>query len=146
MANKHYDCDILIVGAGISGCTLAERFSNVLNKKVVVLEQRNYVGGNCADYIDSNNILVPSYGPHYFHTNNEAVWAYVNNFSDWEPYEHRVLSFVDGLFVPIPVNITTINTLFDLKIKNTEEMHAWLEKERIIFNNPKNSEEVSLST
>lgn len=137
--------DIIIVGAGISGATLAERYASQKNKKVLVLEKRDHVGGNCYDYYDKDGILVSKYGAHLFHTNYPDVWEYVNRFSDWAPYRHRVLSFVDGILVPVPVNITTVNKLFNLDIKNKEEMKRWLRKQIIPIKHPQNSEESALS-
>src|SRR5689334_10302768 len=102
---------ILVVGAGISGATIAERYATQLNKKVLIVEKRNHIGGNCYDYYDKAGVLVAKYGAHIFHTSFEDVWKYVNTFSEWIPYVHRVLSFVDGKLVPVPVNITTVNEL-----------------------------------
>lgn len=137
--------DIIIVGAGISGATLAERYATQQNKKVLVLEKRDHIGGNCYDYTDDAGVLVSKYGAHIFHTSFEDVWEYVNLFSKWTPYEHRVLSYVDGKLVPVPVNITTVNMLFGLNIKNEEEMIEWLKKNTPIIPEPKNSEEMAIS-
>ncbi|MFA5155467.1 MAG: UDP-galactopyranose mutase [Patescibacteria group bacterium] len=137
--------DIIVVGAGISGCVIAERFSNISNKKVLVLEKRDHIGGNCYDYVDSNNILVSKYGAHLFHTNYDDVWEYVNMFGDWIAYKHKVLSFVDNQLVPVPVNIKTVNTLLNLNMTTEEEMVEWLNEHRLNINNPKNSEEAALS-
>jgi len=137
--------DIVIVGAGISGATLAERFANKLNKKVLVLEKREHIGGNCYDHIDEAGILVSKYAAHIFHTSYEDVWQYVNKFSRWHPYFHKVLSKVDGKLVPIPVNITTVNTLFNLSLKNEEEMKSWLAGQVVKIDHPKNGEESALS-
>jgi len=136
--------DVVIIGAGISGAVLAERYANVLNKQVLVIEKRDHIGGNCYDYVNSDGILVSKYGAHLFHTNYEDVWQYIQKFSEWYPYEHRVLSYVDGMFVPIPVNITTVNKLFGLKIKSEAEMKNWLQKNTLNFPSPKNSEEAAL--
>ncbi len=136
--------DIIIVGAGISGVVLAERFANVLNKKVLVLEKRNHVGGNCYDYINSDGILVSKYGAHLFHTNDDDVWGYVQKFSEWYPYEHRVLSYVDNILVPVPVNITTVNKLLGLSIQNENEMQQWLDENTEKISDPQNSEEAAL--
>jgi len=137
---------VLIVGAGISGATLAERFANELGKKVVILEARNHIGGNCYDYYNEDGILTPKYGPHFFHTNDTAVWKYVNKFSEWTPYEHRVLSSVDvkGTLVPVPVNIHTVNLLFGLELKNEKDMQKWLEDNTKKNDSPVNSEEAAL--
>jgi UDP-galactopyranose mutase len=139
------DYDIIIVGAGISGAVLAERYANVLNKKVLVIEKRDCLGGNCHDFINEIGLLIPKYGPHLFHTDHEDVWEYLSRFSDWLPYQHRVLSFVDDQFVPIPVNITTVNKLLKLNLQTKAEMTAWLTKNAVPVNQPRNSEEVALS-
>jgi UDP-galactopyranose mutase len=136
--------DIIVVGAGISGATLAERYASI-GKKVLVVESRNHIGGNCYDYYNSDGILISKYGAHLFHTNHEDVWKYINRFSKWYFYEHRVLAKIDGVLVPIPVNITTVNKLFGLQIKTEKEMDDWLSKNQIRFENPKNGEEAALS-
>jgi len=139
---KHYD--ILVIGAGISGAVIAERYASA-GKKVLIIEKRNHIAGNCFDYIDENGILVSKYGAHLFHTNDEEVWDYVNFFSDWYDWEHKVIARVDGKTVPIPVNITTVNTLFDQQISTEAEMTAWLETNRIQFEKPANGEEAVLN-
>lgn len=136
--------DILIIGAGISGSVLAERYANS-GKKVLVLEKRDHIAGNCYDYIDQNRILVSKYGAHLFHTNFEEVWEYVNRFSKWYPWEHKVLAKVDGQLVNIPINITTVNQIFGLNIQNEEEMKGWLEANRIQIENPSNGKEAVIS-
>lgn len=137
--------DIVIIGAGISGATIAHRYATEKNKKVLIIEKRDHIGGNCYDYYNEDGILVSKYGAHLFHTNLEDVWEYVNRFSEWCPYEHRVLSSVDGKLVPVPVNITTVNTLFRLHITSEEEMKEWLEQNTEKIENPQNSEEMALS-
>lgn len=137
--------NIVIIGSGISGITLAERFANVLNKKVIVIEKRDHIGGNCYDYINDAGILVPKYGPHYFHTNDEDVWKYVSQFTKWHYYEHRVLSCVDGKYVPIPVNIDTVNSILRLNIQTEKEMIKWLKSNCKKIDNPENSEQSALS-
>ena len=136
--------DILIIGAGISGSVLAERYAST-GKKVLILEKRDHIAGNCYDYIDENGILVSKYGAHLFHTNFEEVWEYVNRFSKWYPWEHKVLAKVDGQLVNIPINITTVNTIFGLNIKNEEEMKDWLEANRVQIENPSNGKEAVIS-
>jgi len=121
---------IVIVGGGITGLTLAERFANEAGKKVLLIEKRDHIGGNCYDFINKNGILVSKYGPHIFHTNEENVWKYVEKFAEWEKYEHRVLSKVGEKLVPVPVNIKTINLLFGVDLKSGEEMKGWLETKR----------------
>lgn len=137
--------DIVIVGSGISGATIAERYARVLNKKVLIIEKRNHIGGNCYDFYDDAGILVSKYGAHIFHTNNEYVWKYLQEFSSWRPYVHTVLSSVGDLLVPIPVNITTVNLLFGLHIQTEKEMQDWLATQIIAISHPNNSEESALS-
>jgi UDP-galactopyranose mutase len=139
--------DVCIVGAGLSGAVIAERYASVLKKSVLVLEKRDHIGGNCYDYVDEETgIRVSRFGAHLFHTVNRRVWDYVHRFSDWTPYEHTVLGLVEGKHVPIPVNIDTVNMLFDLKIKDSTEMDEWLKKEQVHYDHePKNSEEMALS-
>lgn len=137
--------DILVIGAGISGITIAERYANFLNKKVLIIDKRDHIGGNCYDYYNDIGILVPKYGPHFFHTNNEEVWEYVSKFTEWHPYEHRVLARVLDMEVPVPVNITTVNKLFNLNIKSPEEMDRFLESERCIVEEVLNSEHSAIS-
>jgi len=139
---KHID--ILIIGAGISGAVLAERYASI-GKKVLIIEKRNHIAGNCYDYVDENGILVSKYGAHLFHTNEESVWEYVNKFSEWYPWEHKVIARVDNKTVPIPVNITTVNELFETKITNEDEMKTWLEEHRSPIANPSNGEDAVLS-
>ena len=134
----------LIVGSGLSGATLARKLAND-GEKVLVIDKRNHIGGNVYDYVDADTgIRISKYGAHIFHTNNEDVWSFVNKFSVWLPYEHRVLSYVNHKLVPVPVNITTINRLFNLSIDNEYKMNAWL-SEKQIKNTIKNSKDAALS-
>ena len=146
-ANRIEDYDVCIVGAGLSGAVIAERYASQLDQKVVVIEKRNHIGGNCYDYIDDETgIRVSQYGAHLFHTINKRVWNYVQRFSEWTKYEHEVVGIVDGKHVPIPVNIETVNTLFGLSITSTEEMDQWLTQEQVKYDHPpRNSEEMALS-
>lgn len=136
--------EIVIIGAGISGAVLAERYASI-GKKVLVIEKRNHIAGNCYDYIDENNVLVSKYGAHLFHTKEEDVWKYVNKFSKWYDWEHKVIAKVDGQLVPIPVNITTVNRLFGLKLSTEKEMEDWLEANRIPIDEPKDGREAVLN-
>ncbi len=136
--------DIVIVGAGISGATIAERYANVLNKKVLVIEKRNHIGGNCYDYYNKDGLLISKYGAHLFHTNYEDVWKYVNKFSEWYGYKHKVKSYVDGKLVPVPVNIDTVNIIFNKNICSEKEMKNWLKQNTEKIDNPQNSEQSAL--
>ncbi|MBX6422898.1 UDP-galactopyranose mutase [Thermosulfurimonas sp. F29] len=111
----------IIVGSGFAGSVLAERIANILNKKVLVIEKRNHIGGNCYDYRDKTGIIVHKYGPHIFHTNYKEVWDYVSNFTDWRIYYHKVLAFVDGQKIPIPFNLNSIYQIFSPSLANKLE-------------------------
>jgi UDP-galactopyranose mutase len=102
---------ILVVGAGITGITLAQRLGEA-GHRVVIVEKRSHIGGNCYDRTDEAGILVHEYGPHIFHTGNRAVWDYLSRFTAWIGYRHRVLSFVDGRLVPMPFDLDSLGMLF----------------------------------
>ncbi len=108
--------DYLIVGAGFAGSVLAERLASQSNKKILIVDTRNHIGGNAYDQYNEAGILVHKYGPHIFHTNSRDVFAYLSHFTDWRRYEHRVLASVDGQLVPIPINLDTINKLYGLNL------------------------------
>src|SRR5687768_5940317 len=112
--------DYMIVGAGFAGSVLAERLASVANKKVLLVEQRDHIGGNAYDYYNNHGILVHKYGPHIFHTNSKKVFDYLGQFTPWRPYEHKVLASVDGQFVPMPINLTTINKLYGLNLSSDQ--------------------------
>lgn len=104
--------DYLIVGAGFAGSVLAERLASRLNKKVMLLDKRNHIGGNAYDLYNEDGILIHKYGPHIFHTNSPEVFEYLSRFTEWRPYQHKVLASVDGQNVPMPINLDTINRLY----------------------------------
>ncbi len=108
--------DYLIVGAGFAGSVLAERLASQLDKKVLLIDKRNHIGGNAYDRYDQDGLLVHTYGPHIFHTNSLQILEYLSQFTAWRPYQHRVLASVDGRLVPIPINLDTINTLYGLHL------------------------------
>src|SRR5689334_25296536 len=108
--------DYLIVGAGFAGSVLAERLASQAGKKVLIIDKRNHIGGNTYDYYNKDGILVHLYGPHIFHTNSKEVYDYLGKFTTWRPYEHRVLASVDGMLVPIPINLNTINKLYNTNL------------------------------
>jgi UDP-galactopyranose mutase len=112
--------DYLIVGAGFAGSVLAERLATQANKKVLIIDKRDHIAGNAYDYYNNDGILVHKYGPHIFHTNSKDVFEYLSQFTDWRPYEHKVLGSVDGQLVPIPINLNTINTLYGLNLCSSE--------------------------
>lgn len=104
--------EYVIIGAGYAGSVLAERIATQLGKKVLLIERRSHIGGNCYDFKDENNILIHKYGPHIFHTDNKRVWDYLSGFTDWDNYHHEVLAMVDGKKVPIPFNLNTLHQVF----------------------------------
>jgi UDP-galactopyranose mutase len=116
---------IIVVGAGLAGCVIAERFASI-GKKVLLIEKKNHIGGLCWDHYDDNGIMIQEYGPHIIHTNSHEVWSYLSNFTDWNYYVHKVLTFVEGQEVPFPVNYDTKEMLalppgsnvFDLFYRN----------------------------
>src|ERR1051326_9201082 len=117
--------DYLIVGAGFEGTVLDERLASQANKKVLLVEKRNHIGGNAYDCYDQAGILIHKYGPHIFHTNSAEVFDYLSRFTDWRQYQHKVLAHVDGQLVPIPINLDTINKLYGLNL-NSFQMEEFL--------------------
>jgi len=101
----------IIVGAGLAGSVMAERIASQLGERVLVVERRRHVGGNCYDEVDDNGILVHRYGPHILHTDSEEVFHYLSGFSEWREYQHRVLGFIDGTKVPLPFNLNSMRML-----------------------------------
>ena len=112
--------DYLIVGAGFAGSVLAERLASKAGKKVLIIDQRNHIGGNAYDYYNKDGILVHKYGPHIFHTNSKDVFEYLSQFTPWRQYEHKVLASVDGQLVPIPINLNTINQMYGLNLSSDQ--------------------------
>lgn len=104
--------DWLIIGAGLTGSTLAERIASQRGERVVIVDQRDHIGGNVYDEYSKYGILTHKYGPHIFHTNNQNVFEYLAQFTVWQPYQHKVLGCVDGKLVPLPFNLNSIDALF----------------------------------
>jgi UDP-galactopyranose mutase len=118
--------DYLIVGAGFAGSVLAERLASQHGARVLIIDRRDHVGGNAYDEPNEAGILYHKYGPHIFHTNSEQVWDYLSQFTQWRPYEHRVRATVRDKLVPIPINRTTLNELFDLDLQTDDEAADYL--------------------
>ncbi len=110
--------DYLIVGAGFAGSVLAERLARGSDKKILLVDRRPHIGGNAYDCYDDAGILIHRYGPHIFHTNSREVFEYLSSFTAWRPYEHRVKASVDGKLVPMPINLDTINRLYNLRLSS----------------------------
>jgi UDP-galactopyranose mutase len=112
--------DYLVVGAGYAGSVLAERLARVADKQVLLIDRRAHIGGNAYDRYDEHGVLIHVYGPHIFHTNSAAVFEYLSQFTRWRSYQHRVLASVDGQLVPIPINLDTVNRLYNLNLRSSE--------------------------
>lgn len=116
--------DWLIVGAGFAGSVLAERLATQRGERVLVIDRRSHIGGNAYDRHDDAGVLIHQYGPHIFHTNSQMIFDHLSQFTEWRPYEHRVLANVDGMLVPIPINLDTVNKLYNLNL-TSEELPQW---------------------
>jgi UDP-galactopyranose mutase len=125
-ANTKKKYDYLVVGAGFAGSVLAERLASQHDATVLLIDKRPHVGGNAYDHLDEAGVLIHQYGPHIFHTNSDEIVDYLSQFTRWRPYEHRVLAQVRGQLLPIPINRTTLNRLFDLVLQTDEEAAAYL--------------------
>ena len=121
------NCTHLVVGSGLAGAVIARRIAEELNEEVLVIDKRNHIGGNCYDHYNDQGILIHKYGPHIFHTNNEQVWKFLSKFTEWNEYQHKVLSYTDGIYVPMPININTFNKLYNVDL-STEDFLSFLKK------------------
>jgi UDP-galactopyranose mutase len=136
--------DYLIVGAGFAGSVLAERLANGSNKKILICDRRPHIGGNAYDYFNEDGILIHKYGPHIFHTNSKDVFEYLSRFTEWREYQHRVLASVDGMLVPMPINLDTINILYGLNL-TAFDVEEFFEKIAEPVEHIKTSEDVVVS-
>jgi UDP-galactopyranose mutase len=132
--------DYVVVGTGLAGAVMAERIANELDKDVLIVEKRNHIGGNVYDEYDDSGILIHKYGPHIFHTKIKEVWDYLSKFTKWRLYQHKVLAYVDGMKVPMPINLDTINLLFNTNYdpKGVEDFFNNVKED---IENPKNAKE-----
>lgn len=137
--------DYLIVGAGFAGAVFAERVASQLNKNVLIVEKRNHIGGNAYDEYNEHGILIHKYGPHIFHTNSKEVFDYLSMFTEWIPYEHKVLANHNGELYPIPINRNTINKLYGTKFSSDSEVEEYYESVRENINAIKNSRDIILN-
>jgi UDP-galactopyranose mutase len=139
---KRYD--VMIVGAGFAGSVLAERLAST-GRKVLLLDRRPHIGGNAYDHHDAAGVLIHRYGPHIFHTNAQHIVDYLSRFTEWRPYEHRVLAQVNGDLLPIPINRTTVNRFFGLSLTEAE-VPGFLESKAEPVATIRSSADVVLST
>ncbi|MBA2772204.1 MAG: UDP-galactopyranose mutase [Sphingomonas sp.] len=140
---KRYD--YLVIGAGFAGSVISERLASQHGARVLLIDRRNHVGGNAYDELDEAGILYHKYGPHIFHTNSDMVVDYLSQFTRWRPYEHRVRAFVRDQLVPIPINRTTLNTLFGLDLKSDEEAAEYLASRAEPIDDIQTSEDVVIN-
>jgi UDP-galactopyranose mutase len=128
-AMKAANRTVVIVGAGFYGSVMAERFANDLGWKVLLLEKRNHVGGNCWSAPDPDTgIEVHAYGPHIFHTAHERCWRYLNQFTAFNDYRHTVWAARRGKVYPLPFGLAAINLLTGQRLSPTEA-RAWVQAE-----------------
>jgi UDP-galactopyranose mutase len=138
------DVDMLVCGAGPVGCVVAERAANLLGWRVLVVDRRRHLAGNCHDSRHASGVLIHNYGPHYFRTNDGALLAYLSRFTDWIPAHYEVRSLVGGRLFPFPINLTTLEMFFGRSLDAAAaEQLLGAKRERIA--EPRNSEEFVLS-
>jgi UDP-galactopyranose mutase len=137
--------DYLVVGAGFAGSVLAERLASQHDARVLVIDKRPHVAGNAYDHHDRAGILIHQYGPHIFHANSDEIVDYLSQFTQWRPYEHRVLAEVRDKLVPIPINRTTLNALFGLDLKTDEDAAEYLASRAEPVEDIKTSEDVVIN-
>ena len=134
----------VVVGAGLAGLTIAQRIAEVWQEEVLVIEKRGHIGGNVYDSYNEDGILIHNYGPHIFHTNDKEVYQYLSNFTKWNDFWHRVLTYVDGNLIPMPITVETINQLYNLNL-SCEEVEEFIKKQAIAIEEIKTSKDVALS-
>ena len=111
---KTLTADLVVVGSGLFGLTIAEQAATELGLKVALLDRRSHIGGNAySEKEKQTGIEVHRYGAHLFHTSNERVWEYVNRFTEFTNYVHRVYTRHNGIVYPMPINLGTINQFFN---------------------------------
>jgi UDP-galactopyranose mutase len=138
------DVDLLVCGAGPAGCVVAERAARVLNWKVLVIDRRSHVAGNCYDSRHSSGILIHNYGPHYFRTNDASLVRYLSRFTDWIPGNYVVRSQLGRKLYPFPINLTTLEQFFRVRL-DADKAERLLSQKRVAIAKPANSEEYVLS-
>jgi UDP-galactopyranose mutase len=134
----------MVVGAGFSGATAAQCLA-AMGFRVTVIDKRTHIGGNAYDELDEHGIRVHRYGPHIFHTNSRNVFEYLSQFTEWRPYEHRVLAQVEGKLLPIPINRDTLNRLYDMEL-DEDGARQFLERVREVRTPIRTSEDVVLGS
>lgn len=140
---KKIKTDFLIVGSGFYGCVLAERISNLMNKKVIILEKRDHIGGNCfSEYDQETGIEYHKYGTHIFHTSINNVWDYLKNFTYLNDYRHQVLTKYKKKIYQLPINLETINSFFNKNFTPAEAKNFILLQTKKFQSKDKNNFEI----
>jgi UDP-galactopyranose mutase len=136
--------DFLVVGAGFAGSVVAERLASQLGKRVLLIDQRSHLGGNAYDCFDDAGLLIHRYGPHIFHTSSERIFRYLSQFTEWRPYEHRVVVSLGGRILPFPINIDTVNGLYETS-HDAASLEAYFRSVAEPIAHPRTSEEAVVS-
>jgi UDP-galactopyranose mutase len=137
--------DLLVVGAGYAGAIVAERMASRCDQRVLVIDRRDHVAGNAHDYLDEHGVLVHRYGPHIFHTKARNVVDYLDGFTDWRPYEHRVRARLGDELLPIPINRDTVNRLYGLDLRTDADVEDFYAERAEPVERVRNSEDAVVS-
>ena len=135
----------LIIGSGFSGAVLANQLASRSSCSIDIWDERNHIGGNCHTKRDaSTGIMVHEYGPHIFNTDKKEIWDFVNNFTEFRPYVHRVKAMSQGKIYSLPVNLHTINQFFNRSFAPSEAKEYLATLADRSITNPQNFEEQAL--
>ena len=112
--------DSIVIGSGCAGSVVARKLAEN-GKKVLILEKRNHIAGNCYDKQEEHGILIHQYGPHIFHTNKKNVYDFLSQFTEWDDYQHEVVANIHGEYIPVPFNINSLEQVFGSKAKELQD-------------------------
>lgn len=136
--------EVLVVGAGLAGAVMARRLAEA-GDRVLVVDRREHVAGNCYDHPDEHGVWVHEYGPHVFHTNAEKVWRWLSRFTEWREYEQRVLARVGDELYPFPINRTTLERFFGTDLPSKEAAEWFLDQLAEPLESVRTSEDVCVA-